>query len=279
MRLGTWLQHVDLRHNASLVEQWLYGNRSILSGLRRRVPRRARGQAARRLPRSAPVTSSRPRWRSGMAVGRVGCLLTELPGTPTGLPWGVTLDAGAAERLGAPGRRAAAPLVRVRDRLSAVAFAVLWSWLRHRLTAPGSGSRSTWPATASSGSWSSSCAATRSSGGLTRPQLFLLARAPLAPGAHRLAGRAGVYAGPVAAAERPTALTSQPSHSPPLGPHPGQRAPAAATRRRRSAATPAGPGRARSASRSAPWQPFVRSPWASAGLRAASSFDVDRPPP
>ena len=33
MRLGTWLQHVDLRQNASLAEQWLYGNRSILGGL------------------------------------------------------------------------------------------------------------------------------------------------------------------------------------------------------------------------------------------------------
>ncbi len=33
MRLGTWLQHVDLRDNASLTEQWLYGNRSILGGL------------------------------------------------------------------------------------------------------------------------------------------------------------------------------------------------------------------------------------------------------
>ncbi len=33
MRLGTWLQHLDLRQNASLAEQWLYGNRSILGGL------------------------------------------------------------------------------------------------------------------------------------------------------------------------------------------------------------------------------------------------------
>src|SRR5215218_3501123 len=33
MRLGTWLQHLDLRANASLGEQWLYGNRSVLGGL------------------------------------------------------------------------------------------------------------------------------------------------------------------------------------------------------------------------------------------------------
>ncbi len=38
----------------------------------------------------------------GMAVGRVGCLLTELPGTPTGTSYGIRLDADAAQRLGAP---------------------------------------------------------------------------------------------------------------------------------------------------------------------------------
>jgi len=30
MRLGTWAQHLDLRDNASLAEQWVYGNRTIL---------------------------------------------------------------------------------------------------------------------------------------------------------------------------------------------------------------------------------------------------------
>lgn len=33
MYLGTWFQHVDLSENAGLVEQFLYGNRSILGGL------------------------------------------------------------------------------------------------------------------------------------------------------------------------------------------------------------------------------------------------------
>src|SRR4051812_41469804 len=32
-RLGTWAQHLDPRENASLLAQWAYGNRSILSGL------------------------------------------------------------------------------------------------------------------------------------------------------------------------------------------------------------------------------------------------------
>lgn len=33
MRLGPILQHVDLRANASVAEQWAYGNRSVLGGL------------------------------------------------------------------------------------------------------------------------------------------------------------------------------------------------------------------------------------------------------
>jgi phosphatidylglycerol:prolipoprotein diacylglycerol transferase len=35
----------------------------------------------------------------GIGVGRLGCLLTEMPGTPTRLPWRVALDAAQAARL------------------------------------------------------------------------------------------------------------------------------------------------------------------------------------
>ena len=73
----------------------------------------------------------------GMAVGRVGCLLRELPGAPTGAGWGVTLDAASAARVGGP---AGVPLhlshlYEIAFHLAA--FAVIWLWLRHRLTAPG----------------------------------------------------------------------------------------------------------------------------------------------
>ena len=52
----------------------------------------------------------------GMAIGRVGCLLTELPGTPTGTPYGITLDpAAAASGCTPPAYRCT--LVRLRDRL------------------------------------------------------------------------------------------------------------------------------------------------------------------
>ncbi|MEO9220977.1 MAG: prolipoprotein diacylglyceryl transferase family protein, partial [Mycobacteriaceae bacterium] len=80
MRLGTWMQHVDLRQNASLVEQWLYGNRSILGGLFGawlgvHIAKKIVGYDARTGDLFAPAVAL------GMAIGRIGCLLTELPGT------------------------------------------------------------------------------------------------------------------------------------------------------------------------------------------------------
>ena len=87
MRLGTWLQHVDLRQNATLAEQWTYGNRSILGGL---VGAWAGVHVAKRLSGYQPRTGDlfAPAVALGMAVGRVGCLLTERPGSPTGTSWG-----------------------------------------------------------------------------------------------------------------------------------------------------------------------------------------------
>ena len=101
MRMGTWLQHVHLRDNAGLAEQWLYGNRSVLGGLVGawlgvHVAKRLVGYRLRTGDLFAPAVAL------GMAVGRVGCLLTERPGTPTGTSYGITLDAAAAARLGAP---------------------------------------------------------------------------------------------------------------------------------------------------------------------------------
>ena len=81
MRLGTWLQHVDLRDNATLAEQWAYGNRSILGGLVGawlgvHVAKRLCGYRLRTGDLFAPAVAL------GMAVGRIGCFLTEpLPST------------------------------------------------------------------------------------------------------------------------------------------------------------------------------------------------------
>ena len=179
MRLGTWLQHVDLRQNASLPEQWMYGNRSILGGLVGawlgvHVAKRLVGYRQRTGDLFAPAVAL------GMAVGRVGCLLTELPGTPTGTRFGLTLDPVAAERLGAPAGVPLHPSFVYEIAFHAVAFAVLWIWLRHQPVAPGEtltfylagygvfrfvvefvrGNEVAWA-------------------GMTRPQLFLLLTVPL----------------------------------------------------------------------------------------------------
>jgi prolipoprotein diacylglyceryltransferase len=193
MRLGTWMQHVDLRENASIGEQWLYGNRSILGGLVGawlgvHVAKRVVGYRLRTGDLFAPAVAL------GMAVGRVGCLLTELPGTPTGSSYGIVLDPAAAARLGADPGVAMHPSFVYEIVFHAAAFAVLWFYLRHRLRAPGEtltlylagygvfrflvefvrGNEVVWE-------------------GLTRPQLFLVATVPLLLARVAWQARKGVY--------------------------------------------------------------------------------------
>jgi prolipoprotein diacylglyceryltransferase len=135
-RLGTWVQHVDLRRNASLIEQWMYGNRSILSGL---LGAYLGALLMKRLVgyRTSTGDLFAPAVALGMAIGRVGCLLTELPGTPTGLPWGITLT--PAEAAAIPDAVPGVPLhpsFAYEIAFQLAALAALW-YLRGRLTAPG----------------------------------------------------------------------------------------------------------------------------------------------
>ncbi len=136
MRLGTWWQHVDLRANASLTEQWLYGNRSILGGL---VGAYLGAHVAKRLIGYRERTGDlfAPALALGMAVGRIGCLLTELPGTPTNAGWGITLSPEQAARLDGPAGVALHPSFAYEIAFHLAAFAVLWGWLRHQPIAPG----------------------------------------------------------------------------------------------------------------------------------------------
>jgi phosphatidylglycerol:prolipoprotein diacylglycerol transferase len=114
MRLGTWLQHVDLRENATLAEQWAYGNRSILGGLVGawlgvHVAKRLCGYRLRTGDLFAPAVAL------GMAVGRIGCFLTE-PLRSTG-GHNISFLYESAFHL--------------------VAFAVIWFWLRRLSLPPG----------------------------------------------------------------------------------------------------------------------------------------------
>jgi len=160
MRLGTWLQHVDLRANATLAEQWVYGNRSILGGL---VGAYAGAHLAKRLIGYRERTGDlfAPAVALGMAVGRVGCLLTELPGTPTEAGWGVSLSAEQAARVGGETGVALHPSFAYEIVFHLAAFAVLWGWLRFQPIAAGETLTCISAPTASFDSLSSSCVATR----------------------------------------------------------------------------------------------------------------------
>ncbi|MBM6399614.1 prolipoprotein diacylglyceryl transferase [Phycicoccus sonneratiae] len=205
MRLGTWLQHLDLRANATLVEQWAYGNRSILGGLVGawlgvHVGKRLSGYRLRTGDLFAAAVAL------GMAVGRVGCLLTERPGTPTGLPWGLRLDAGAAERLGVPAGVPLHPSFLYEIGFHVVVFALIWGWLRFRPTPPGE--LFVWWV-AAYGVFRFLVEEVRGNevvwNGLTRPQLFLAVTVPLVLLRIGLQVRRGAYAGVFGGPPRATA--------------------------------------------------------------------------
>jgi phosphatidylglycerol:prolipoprotein diacylglycerol transferase len=177
-RLGTWAQHLDPRENAGLVEQFLYGNRSILGGL---LGAYAGVLAGKRISGYRERTGAlfAPAVALGMAVGRVGCLLTERPGTPTSLPWGVVLDPSRAAALGAPAGVPLHPSLAYEIAFHLAALVVLL-WCPDRLADPAD--LFTW--------WLLGYGTFRflvefvrgnevAWAGLTRPQLFLAVTVPL----------------------------------------------------------------------------------------------------
>lgn len=193
MRLGTWLQHVDLRENATLAEQWAYGNRSILGGLVGawsgvHVAKPLCGYRLRTGDLFAPAVAI------GMAIGRVGCLLTELPGTPTGSSWGITLDRAEAARLGGEAGVPLHPSFAYEIAFHLAAFAVIWVWLRRRPLPPGESF--VWYV-AAYGVFRFLVELVRGNEvvwlGLTRPQLFLAVTIPLVVLRIVLKLRSGAY--------------------------------------------------------------------------------------
>jgi phosphatidylglycerol---prolipoprotein diacylglyceryl transferase len=135
MRLSGWAEHLDFRLNPTLVQAWEYGSRSILGGLLGAylgvlIAKRIGGYTGKTGDLFAPAVAL------GMAIGRIGCHLTEAPGRPTTLPWGVHAPATTPK---CPGCLSGAPmhpsfLYEIAFQLAA--FAVLL-WLRDRVTQPG----------------------------------------------------------------------------------------------------------------------------------------------
>ncbi|MGB4135107.1 MAG: prolipoprotein diacylglyceryl transferase family protein [Microbacterium sp.] len=178
-RLGTWAQHLDPSKNLNLGEQLLRGNASVLSAL---VGAWLGVHIAKRIVKYPDRTGDlfAPAVALAMAIGRIGCLLTERPGTPTGGSWGIVLDTEAAARVGSPSGVPLHPSFVYEIVFHAAAFAVLWFWLRHRPIAAGETLTIYIAAYAvfrlliefvrgNDVAWM----------GLTRPQLFLLVTIPL----------------------------------------------------------------------------------------------------
>jgi len=129
-RLGTWVQHVDLSQNDGVIQQWLHGNRSILGGLvgaylGALFGKRVTGYRERTGALFAPAVAA------GMAVGRVGCLLTESPGTATGHAWGVVLTKADAALVHAPADIPLHPSFLYEIAFHALALVLLWRFRDH----------------------------------------------------------------------------------------------------------------------------------------------------
>lgn len=134
-RAGTWLQHLTPGANDSLVVHWLYGNRSIVGGLLLAYVAVLVGKRLLRI-RWRTGALFAPAVAAGMAVGRVGCLLTELPGTPTTLPWGRTVSSATdAAAWGVPLGTRLHPSFAYEIAFHLLALAAIWFW-RNRLADP-----------------------------------------------------------------------------------------------------------------------------------------------
>ncbi|BBY14442.1 prolipoprotein diacylglyceryl transferase [Mycolicibacterium litorale] len=135
MRLSGWARHLDPTANPSIAEAWEFGSRSILGGLLGAylgvlVAKRIGGYRGKTGDLFAPAVAL------GIAVGRIGCHLTEAPGRPTSLPWGVHAPATTPDCAGCLSGQAMHPSFLYEIAFQLAAFAVLL-WLRDRIHRPG----------------------------------------------------------------------------------------------------------------------------------------------
>jgi phosphatidylglycerol:prolipoprotein diacylglycerol transferase len=139
MRASGLVRSLDPASNPSLLTAWQYGAKSVLGGLTGAylgvlVGKRLAGCRVRTGDVFAPAVAL------GMAVGRIGCLLTEPPGRPTSLPWGITLSAEQIARTpdcaGCLPGVAMHPSFGYEIAFQLLAFGVLL-WLRPRVRVPG----------------------------------------------------------------------------------------------------------------------------------------------
>lgn len=135
MRLSGWATHVNVRLNPTLLQAWEFGSRSILGGLVGAycgvlIAKRVGGYTGKTGDMFAPAVAL------GMAVGRIGCHLTEAPGRPTSLPWGIHAASTTPKCPGCLSGAAMHPSFLYEIGFQLTAFVVLL-WLRNRVTHPG----------------------------------------------------------------------------------------------------------------------------------------------
>ncbi|WP_194818681.1 prolipoprotein diacylglyceryl transferase [Nocardia sp. XZ_19_385] len=129
MRLSSLVETLDP------YESWMFGARSVLGGLLGAyagvlVAKKIIGYKERTGDLFAPAVAL------GMAVGRIGCHLTEAPGRPTELPWGIHAPGTVPSCPGCASGAAMHPSFLYEIAFQLAAFGALL-WLRNRVSAPG----------------------------------------------------------------------------------------------------------------------------------------------
>lgn len=140
-RLSTLWTYASTSHHPTVAGAALDGGKSILGGL----PGAYAGVLiAKRILGSRRSTGDlfAPAVALGIAIGRIGCFLTERIGTPTSLPWGIRVSPAAAARI--PDCAWCASGVRMHpsmlyEALFLVALFVVLSWLRDGRRLPREG--------------------------------------------------------------------------------------------------------------------------------------------
>jgi phosphatidylglycerol---prolipoprotein diacylglyceryl transferase len=135
MRLSGWARHLDFGANPNLAQAWQFGSKSILGGLLGAylgvlLAKRIGGYRGKTGDLFAPAVAL------GMAIGRIGCHLTEAPGRPTTLPWGVHAPATTPECPGCGAGLAMHPSFLYEIVFQLTAFVVLMM-LRSKISRPG----------------------------------------------------------------------------------------------------------------------------------------------
>ncbi len=138
-KLGAGWRYLADDPDPNLVGLWLHGGKSVLGGLAGAylgvlVTKRLVGYPHKTGDLFAPAVAL------GIAVGRIGCFLTEPIGTPTSLPWGLAVSPQVAAQIpNCPQCVAGLPMhpSLLYEAVALLALFGLLGWLRPRVQVPG----------------------------------------------------------------------------------------------------------------------------------------------